>query len=252
MDAHDSAGLLALGSDASIAQLVRLAAGSGSVDGKFAGAVGVGHAEVAAEADYVVEAELAQEGEQPLVAEATIDQDGHPAARRQCLGQAAQAGFLEIVAPSRDLLLPDGRPDQRRRPAVADHQVEHQGRLIVMVEIGPVHRHQNVASLADLMRHPEGEAVPHVDARVAHRQVHLLDRMLGDQAMRLRQRLANGRKIRQPRPVITPSVAPASASTPLGHAPRVFADEAPNVPQMCTRNMRIDHAATPSLAALCS
>ena len=60
-----------------------------------------------------------------------------------------------------------------------------------MVEIGPVHRHQNVALRADLMRHPAGEAVPHVDAAVAHQPVHLLDRMLGHQSARLRQCLAD-------------------------------------------------------------
>ncbi len=60
-----------------------------------------------------------------------------------------------------------------------------------MVEIGPVHRHQDVLLRADLLRHPVGEAVPHVDALVAHQPVHLLDRMLGHQTPRLGQSLAD-------------------------------------------------------------
>src|SRR5208337_551860 len=59
------------------------------------------------------------------------------------------------------------------------------------VELGPVHRHQDVPSRANLMRHPAGEAVPHVDALVAHQTVDLLDRVLGHQTARLRQRLAD-------------------------------------------------------------
>jgi hypothetical protein len=51
-----------------------------------------------------------------------------------------------------------------------------------MREIGPIHRHQDVPPLADLVRHPAGEAVPHTDAVVAEQSVHLLDRMLGHQA----------------------------------------------------------------------
>ena len=74
---------------------------------------------------------------------------------------------------------------------MAGHQAEHQRRLPVAVELGPVHGHEGVPARADLVRHPGGEAVPHVDALVAEQPVHLLDRVLGDQAPRLGQRLAD-------------------------------------------------------------
>ena len=72
-------------------------------------------------------------------------------------------------------------------------QAQHQRRLVVLVEIGPIHRHQDVPALADLMRHPTGETVPNVDAAVAEQPVDLLDRVLGHQAAGLRQRLADHR-----------------------------------------------------------
>ena len=76
---------------------------------------------------------------------------------------------------------------------MARHQAQHQRRLAVVVEVGPVHRHQDVARRPDLVRHPTDEAVPHVDARVAQQPVHLLDRMFGHQPARLRQCLADHR-----------------------------------------------------------
>jgi len=76
---------------------------------------------------------------------------------------------------------------------MAGHQAQNQRRLAVMVEIRPVHRHQGVLTAVQLMRHPAGEAVPHVDAVVAEQPVHLLDGVLGHQAARLRQGLADHR-----------------------------------------------------------
>ena len=74
---------------------------------------------------------------------------------------------------------------------MAGHQAQYQRRLPVMVEIGPVHRHQDVALRPQLMRHPARKAVPHVDAIVAEQTVHLLDGVLGHQTARLGQRLAD-------------------------------------------------------------
>lgn len=52
----------------------------------------------------------------------------------------------------------------------------------VVVKIGPVHRHQDVVALADLVRHPAGEAVPHGDAVITEHPIDLLNRVLGDQS----------------------------------------------------------------------
>ena len=76
---------------------------------------------------------------------------------------------------------------------MAGDQVQGERGLVVVVEIGPVHRHQDVPALADLMRHPAGETVPHVDAVVAQHPVDLLDRVLGDQTSGLRERLSDHR-----------------------------------------------------------
>jgi transposase len=72
-------------------------------------------------------------------------------------------------------------------------EVQGERGLVVMVEIGPVHRHKNVPRRADLMRHPARETVPRVDAGVAQHPVDLFDRVLGDQALRLRERLSDQR-----------------------------------------------------------
>lgn len=191
MDADHRTDLLALCGDPCVPQLAGTAALAHPFGRRPAFAVRVGDADVAAEADHVAEAQRAQKGEQLLVAKAAVGQDRHPDIRRQRLGQAAQAGVRVVVAPGRDLVFPDGKPDQRRGPAVAGDQAQHQRRLPVMVEVRPVHRHQDVALRADLPRHPAGKAVPHVDAGVAQQPVHLLDRMLGDQAAGLRQSLAD-------------------------------------------------------------
>jgi hypothetical protein len=48
---------------------------------------------------------------------------------------------LEVVALVLQFVLVDRQPQERRRPAVARDEVQGQRRLIVGVEIGPVHRH---------------------------------------------------------------------------------------------------------------
>jgi hypothetical protein len=209
----------------------------------------VGDADVAAEADDVAVAQLAEEGEQLLVAEAAVGHDRHPAAGRHAFGQAAQAGVLVVVAPGRDLLLPDGQPNQRRRPAVARDQAQHQRRLAVMVEIGPIHRHQNVPLRADLLRHPAGEAIPHVGAAVAHQPVHLLDRMLGHQSARLCQRLADhGHRQRSARHHPKRRAGQSIDTLGVKVRPIQTADEPTNVPQTLAHMLRLGHAPNPSLA----
>ncbi len=59
-------------------------------------AIGVGDADIAAEAEHVAKPQFAEEGEQLLIAEAAIGQDRHPAPRRHQFGQAAQAGVPRV------------------------------------------------------------------------------------------------------------------------------------------------------------
>jgi hypothetical protein len=54
-----------------------------------------------------------------------------------------------------------------------------------------VHGNQEFPTFANLMRHPAGETVPHVDALVAQQPIHLFDRALGLQPPRLRKRLTD-------------------------------------------------------------
>jgi len=109
----------------------------------------------------------------------------------QEFGQPPQARILEIVALLRKFVLPDREPYQGRGAALPGDQVQGERGLVVMIEIGPVHRHQNAPALADLVRHPTGETVPHVDAGVTQHPVDLLDGVLGDQTSGLRERLAD-------------------------------------------------------------
>ena len=116
-----------------------------------------------------------------------------------------------------------------------------------MVEVGPVHRHQGVLAAGQLMRHPAGEAVPHVDGLVAQQPVHLLDRMLRHQAARLRQGLADhGHRKRRAR-----HHAKRSASQridPLGVQIMgvQFADETPDVLKTPARLTRCNHFDAPT------
>src|SRR3978361_460852 len=65
--------------------------------------------------------------------------------------------------------------------------------VVVIVEIGPVHRHQDILTASDLMWHPAGETVPYVDAVIAEQPIHLFDRMLGHQTTSLGQPMADQR-----------------------------------------------------------
>jgi hypothetical protein len=56
------------------------------------------------------------------------------------------AGVSQLAGPAGlalvlEFFFPDGQPQQRGCPAMAGNQTQHQRRLIVMVEVGPVHRH---------------------------------------------------------------------------------------------------------------
>jgi hypothetical protein len=116
-----------------------------------------------------------------------------------------------------------------------------------MVEVGPVHRHQDVLLGGKLLRHPAGETVPHVDACVAHQPVDLLDRMLRHQPTRLRQRLADHRH-RQRCSRHHTQRRIGQRIDPLGVKVRPIqpANEATDLFQTPTRTLCLGHALHPS------
>ena len=110
--------------------------------------------DVAAKPDDVGEAQRLEIGEQLGVGEAAIGEDRYAHALGQGLAQPDQAEVLEVVALARQFVLIDGQPQQRRRAPVGGDQVQRQRRLIVGVEIGPVHRDDDRLPLANDLRHP--------------------------------------------------------------------------------------------------
>ena len=72
--------------------------------------------------------------------------------------------------------------------------------LIVGIEIGPVHRHDDIAPRSHDLGNPQPEQVPRKHACVAEQPIDLFDRRLGDQSTRRRQSLPDqGNSERCPR-----------------------------------------------------
>ena len=72
-------------------------------------------------------------------------------------------------------------------------EAEHQRRLIVGVEISPVHGDDEFPAFADRVVDPEREHGPDVDPLVAQETINLLDCVFGRLAARLRERLTDDR-----------------------------------------------------------
>src|SRR5271166_691644 len=153
----------------------------------------VGDVDVAAEADDVAEAQFGEEFEQLVIAETAVGEDCHMASGWHDLRQSYETCIFESVALLRQLFFPDGQPQQRRRSAMAGHQIEGKCRLTVVVKVGPVHGDDNLSACAHQMRDPVCEALPDVDLFIAEQSVNLLDGVLGHQAARQRQGLADHR-----------------------------------------------------------
>ena len=126
-----------------------------------------------------------------MVAEAAIGHDPHTDLGGQDFGQAHQDLILVAVATVFQRRLVHGQPNQRRGPSVAGQQRQHDRRLTVGVEFGPVHRHRDAVALADHVRHPMPQQGIDVDALVGQQPVHLLDRVLGQPPACQRQTLAD-------------------------------------------------------------
>ena len=76
---------------------------------------------------------------------------------------------------------------------MAGDEVQGERRLIVGVEIGPVHGDDDPLARADDFPHPGREHLPDDDAAIAQQPIDLFDGVLVDEAARLRQRMANDR-----------------------------------------------------------
>ena len=72
-------------------------------------------------------------------------------------------------------------------------QRQHDGRLVVSIEIGPVHRHDDGGARADDVGHPQGQDLIDFDAVVGQQAVHLLDRVLGRPAARRGEAMSDSR-----------------------------------------------------------
>ena len=155
-------------------------------------AVGGGHLDVGAKADDEIELQfLGQHPIELVVAEATISHDANLDIRGQCLGQAHQDLILVAVATVLQRGRLDRQPDQRRRPAMAGEQRQHDRRLAVGVELGPVHGHRDAGPLADDIGYPVDQQSIDIDPLVGQHAVDLLDGILGQQSTGQRQTLAD-------------------------------------------------------------
>jgi hypothetical protein len=76
---------------------------------------------------------------------------------------------------------------------VAGDQAQSDRRLIVGVEIGPIHRHDDRLALAHDLANPRREKVPYDDPGVAQQTVNLFDRVSVRKTARLRQRMPDQR-----------------------------------------------------------
>jgi len=76
---------------------------------------------------------------------------------------------------------------------MASDEVQGERRLIVSVEIGPIHGDDDLLAWADDFPHPGREYLPDDDASIAQQPIDLFDRVLVDEAARLRQRMADDR-----------------------------------------------------------
>lgn len=87
-----------------------------------------------------------------MVAETAVGQDRDLHPRWQNLGEPSQTGILVGIAVAGQFVLPHREPEQRRGPAVVGHQGQDQRCLPVPVELGPIHRHHDLAPATTISR----------------------------------------------------------------------------------------------------
>src|SRR3954451_4012037 len=199
--------------DPGIAQLARPSRLAHPVAGRAGLARGIGDMDIAAKPDNVAEAQVIEEREQLVVAEAAVREDRDGTTGRREFLQSHEAGILEVVALLRKLLFPDGQPQQRRRPAMFGHQIERKRRLSVAVEIGPVHGNDDCLARSDQMGSPVGETQTSMLWLLSSRSTCLIACLVTSP-----RACASACPITATASdalVITPNVAPANASTLL-------------------------------------
>jgi hypothetical protein len=192
--------------------------------------------DIATEPDDVAKAQFLEECEQLMVTEAAICEDRDRNSRRQDLGQPKQTDVFKLIAPTRQLLLPDRQPQKRRRPAMPRHQAQDQRRLPITVEIGPVHGDDDLGARTHQIRNPARKARPNINLLITQQAVDLLDRMLRHQAPRQRQTLANHRH-RQRRARHDPKRRRSQRIHPLGMKVVIVdtVNERPNILQLAAK-----------------
>src|SRR6516225_3816659 len=158
---------------------------------------------VAAKADDIVKAKAVQEFEQFDVAKTAIGQDRRRHALRQKRLQPGQAQILKIVALVLQLILVDGQPKKRRGSPVACDEMQRERGLIVGIEIGPVHRHDDIAPGSHDLGNPRPEQVPRKHARSNRSTCLIADLVINPRAV---AKACPIRETASAAPVITPSV----------------------------------------------
>ncbi len=75
--------------------------------------------------------------------------------------------------------LVDRKPHQGRRPTMAADQRQHDRRLAIGIEVGPVHGDNNIRARPDHMGDPSFREFVDVNSRVREQAIHLLDGVFG-------------------------------------------------------------------------
>ena len=105
----------------------------------------------------------------------------------------ARLGHETGLVPSRlQAFLFHGQPDQRGGTPVFGDQRQHDGGIVVGVEVGPIHRHRDQSADADGVGHLQGQDVIDLDGGVAQRSVDLFDRVLSRQTASRGEPVPNG------------------------------------------------------------
>jgi hypothetical protein len=101
-----------------------------------------------------------------LIAEPTIRHDQDFNIRRQRLGKLHQHTILIGVAMVLQRRLVDRKPQQGRRPAMAGDRRQHDRRLVIGIEVGPVHGDNDIRARPDRMGDPSFREFVDVNSRV--------------------------------------------------------------------------------------
>ena len=103
-----------------------------------------GHQDLSTEPDYGIDVQVGQERRQLLVAEATVGQDRHANRLGNRLAEAYQKRVFLPVPAGLESRVGDGLPEARGRTPVAGHTIEHPRGLVLVVDVGPLQRHDDV------------------------------------------------------------------------------------------------------------